>query len=250
MRLAEHLARPVEQRWPDQPARQVDAVFRAILARSPSEAELALCRAFLEANSDSLDVSQEIWQYGYGRLSDGTAPSVRFTPLPHWTGQRWQGGPELPDSRIGWTFLSATGGHPGDAEHSVILRFHSPVAGQLRIRGELKHASDKGDGVEAIAVRNGSDILARWSARNGTSPTTVGPVAVEAGTTVDLLVASGPTVSFDGFDWRPVITIESGGSRRRFAAADSFHGPAPQKLSRLAQLAQTLLISNECQFVD
>ena len=39
---------------------------------------------------------------------------VGFAKLPHWTGSIWQGGPMLPDPKLGYAIVHASGGHAGN----------------------------------------------------------------------------------------------------------------------------------------
>ena len=50
-----------------------------------------------------------MWRYGYGRYDEAAKKVADFKPLPHFTGMAWQGGPKLPDPKLGWVMLTAEG---------------------------------------------------------------------------------------------------------------------------------------------
>ncbi len=75
------------------------------------------------------------------------------------------------------------------------------------------------------------------------------------GQTIDLVASAGESDSFDSFFWR--VSIQLSGDDGRVLETEStrhFAGPRDpdtnQPLDRLAQLAHTLMMSNEFAFVD
>ena len=76
-----------------------------------------------------------------------------FTPLPHFTGSAWQGGPNWPDRTLGWAQLTAEGGHAGnDLEHAVIRRWIAPHDTTVAISGTASHSNAEGDGIRAFLI--------------------------------------------------------------------------------------------------
>jgi len=55
-----------------------------------------------------------VWQYGYGGYDEEKQRVTGFAPLAHFTGQSYQGGPNMPDPQLQYLLLTAEGGHPGD----------------------------------------------------------------------------------------------------------------------------------------
>ena len=176
-----------------------------------------------------------------------------FTPLPHFTGSAWQGGPNLPDPALGWVILNAGGGHPGnDQAHAAVRRWIAPCDGKIAIDGRLEHATDKGDGVRARVVASRSGVVGEWTARNSTTATRVDSLAVQAGDTIDLVTDCRTGPSFDGFQWTVAVRLESSRSdgRRAWDSAADFRGPQPEPLPPWVRLAQVLLMTNELAYVD
>jgi hypothetical protein len=109
---------------------RVQAMFRRVLGREPSTAEVAEALQLVR-NASTTDPPAERqsiadWKYGFGAFDDATQRVKGFTPLPHFTGTAWQGGPSWPDQKLGWVQLTATGGHPGnDRQHAAIRRWTS-----------------------------------------------------------------------------------------------------------------------------
>ncbi len=76
----------------------------------------------------------------------------KFDTLPHFTGDAWQGGPKVPDPKLGWVTLWSHGGHAGDgASHAAIRRWTAPADGRVTLDGQLKHERAEGDGVRPPA---------------------------------------------------------------------------------------------------
>lgn len=250
MELAEQLAASVAAHSAANSER-IERLWRQVLARDPDPLERDWSLQFLEArDAKPATPTGSPWQYGYGRLPQSELERVDFRPLPHWTGQAWQGGPQLPDPKLGWVMLRATGGHPGNRQHAAVIRWRATQAGTVQIFGRLNHASSKGDGVRAAVVHNGRQVIQYWDAAASELKTTAEPFSIQAGDTLDFVVDSRGSGSFDSYDWRPVIKITTHSGQHMHSASAEFHGPQPQPLSRLAQLSQLLLISNEFLFVD
>lgn len=170
-----------------------------------------------------------LWQFGYGGCDEASGRTASFTPLAHWTGSSWQGGPELPDAQRGWVLLHAEGGHPGEnPAFAAIRRFTAPAAGTVSIAGQLGHASPHGDGVRGRIISSRWGLVGQWSAANGAVPTTTGEVAVEPGDTLDFITDARDSVTSDSFTWPVELTLVSNGGRvAGWTSAAGFHGPGP-----------------------
>src|SRR5204863_9345496 len=117
-------------------AARVETLYRLIYARAPSADELALGRRFLAEPQPAEPVVASAWQYGYGEFDEGTKKLKKFTALPRFLDGQWRGGTKLPDGKLGWTSLSAEGGHPGGTQQlAVIRRWIAPRAGTIGISG-------------------------------------------------------------------------------------------------------------------
>jgi len=248
--LAAEARRVEETLTGEGPAARVQTLFRRVLCRDPDAAEISDALRFIE----SADVSPStgggsVWSCGYGRFNPETGRLDSFTPLPHFDGKTWQGGSVLPDLKLGWVSLRADSGHPGDPDHAAVRRWTAPSSMTVRISGELSHASEHGNGVDAIISTSGKGLIQRWTVTHGRERTATGPFHVDAGESVDFIVDCRGDVSFDSFQWTPEVR-ETGNRQSRWNAAAQFAGPAPAALNPWALLAQVLLLSNEFQFVD
>lgn len=182
------------------------------------------------------------WQYGFGSFDESKNRTDTFTALPHWTGTQWQGSEGLPDGKLGWALLHATGGHPDGAERSVIRRWTATSDGVLTIEGKLSHGSAAGDGVRGRIVSSGTGKLGEWTAHNGSAPTTITGIEVKSGDTVDFLTDCRGSVTSDSFTW-PVQLKCSGQRQQTISSVQHFSGPPdsveeiPGRIVRAWQLA-------------
>jgi hypothetical protein len=226
-------------------------MFRETLGRQPNREEFADLIAFVEDPAASEAPLPPEWRYGWGHVNEPSIV-VDFHELPHFTGDAWQAGPELPNAELGWVMLNAGGGHPGDPDHPVIRRWVARAPGQLTIGGKLTHGSDKGDGVRARIVHSAGSILGEWIAANSSAETKPGPVRVASGDAIDLIVDCRAENSYDSFGWDVTIsfTADDAEGPTPLRSLSAFEGPAPQPLDRWGRLAQVLLMSNEFQFTE
>jgi hypothetical protein len=241
-------------------AARIQALYRLLFGRAPTADELAGGRRFVEgferggtSTSDGL-----AWRYGYGKVDE--AGKVTFTPLPHFTGAAWQGGPALPDPKLGWVLMTADGGHPGGPAHgAAIRRWTSPRDAVVSIEGVLSHKASEGDGVVARIVASRDGALASWTAHNTEAETKMSRIEVRKGDTLDFVVECRKDEGWDSFSWAPVIrTVEAPAATgaavpQEWRAAEQFGGspgkakPGPTAWERYAHV---LLQTNEFIFVD
>jgi hypothetical protein len=234
--------------------RRINRLFRHVLGREPAIDELADALAFVDVGDSpaiAKTAHQLAWQFGWGTCDEATG-AVAFQPLPHFTGDTWQGSAKWPDPTLGWAMLSATGGHPGDAAHAVIRRWTAPLAGTLHIEGVLAHTPQQGEGIRSRVVISKKRVVGTWQAHHGEHATNVQPVAVEPGDTVDFITDCGPTLDNDQFNWTVTLRLARSASEpgQVWDSASGFHGPLQFPLTRWQELAQVLLMSNEFVFVD
>jgi hypothetical protein len=169
------------------------------------------------------------WRFGYGWFDEASGHVGAFTPLPHWTGSAWQGGPTLPDSQLGWVLLHASGGHPGEAQHAAIRRWIAPRDGTVSISGQLRHGSDKGDGVRGRIVLGGAGKAGEWVAQNGEAKTPVAQTAVRQGETIDFVVDCRENTGYDGFAWSVEIAFQPTGDEPSVWKSDAgMRGPSSE----------------------
>jgi hypothetical protein len=231
------------------PTIRIRDLFRTVLSREPGNDDMKLAEAFLSQTDNRVANGSPLWQYGYGRFDEQTKRLEDFKHFPHFTGKSWQGGAKLPDLKLGWTTVSATGGHPGDPAHAGVYRWTAPHAGRFALSGQLKHTSEHGDGVEGILSVSSIELVKRWPVYHASKQTNSDPFEVAVGATVDVIAHCRSNVSFDSFNWAFEIRNVDNPSER-FLMAIQFRGPPPSELTGWEMLAQTLLLSNEFQFVD
>ncbi|MCS6776442.1 MAG: PSD1 and planctomycete cytochrome C domain-containing protein [Chloroherpetonaceae bacterium] len=239
-------------------AQRIRFLYRRIFGRYPSTEELQLGLQFVRKAGPPAPAS--VWQYGYGRYDENTQRVVGFTPLPHFTGQAYQGSAQFPDSKLHYLMLNAEGGHVGvDRDHAAIRRWTAPFDATVTIRGTLAHEADQGDGVQAYLVSSRAGTLGYWSAFKSRIDTVVARVTVKRGETLDFVVDCRSGHAFDSFRWAPVIQLIASGTRLTaetektiWSAQADFSGPPSPAASHPAweQYAHALLMTNEFCFVD
>ena len=225
---------------------QVKALFQRVLLRNPTPTELANCSKFVSQAQPKSVIDD--WSYGQGGVNaDG---SVEFNPLPVFLQGHYMAGKNMPDSVVGWVQLSALGGHPGNSKRSAaIRRWTSTITGKVNVFGSINHPSELGDGIVAKIISSRKGLLGRWSVRHATVSASIQSIEVQKGDTIDFIVELNESDSYDAFFWSPdIVSVGSNGSwssRSEFAEPRSGLPP-----TRLALLAQTLLMSNEFMFID
>jgi hypothetical protein len=240
---------------------RIEALYEMALQREPTARELELAVNFIQAQPKlkALDPEPVAWQFGYGEYDRTAGRLKQFEPLPSFTDTAWQGGSSLPDPKLGWAQLKASGGHPGDNhQHAVVRRWTAPRDLSIAIKGTLRHDSEKGDGVEAWVVQSGVGELGSWIVQHGKQDTAFAHIDVIKGATVDFIVDCRANPEFDTFNWAPAISAVNAekdalaGLTIEWDARQDFSGPkAPtQPLDAWGRLAQVLLMSNEFAFLD
>jgi hypothetical protein len=242
---------------------RIRSLFRIALVRDPDANEAQMVKDFLARAESVAKDPKEMepkteWRFGYGsaRDEDGT---VNFTPLPHFTGDSWQGSASMPDQGLSYTSVNANGGHPGnDQQHATIIRWIAPGSGQINVSGDLKHPSDQGDGVRARLISNRVGMLGEWTATNGESKTALANVEVQAGEIIDFIVDCRESPAFDSYQWKfrikatkwpKELVKDTWNMSRDFKDASTSLLPPP-KIDPWVQLCQVMLLSNEFAFVD
>jgi hypothetical protein len=235
---------------PQATAADIQELYRQIYARPAEPAEVEGGLRFVQAQLALPPAADTppLWRYGYGSF-DPVTKKVEFTPLPRFVERVWQGGPKLPDPKLGYVSLHAHGGHPGE-RFAVIRRWTAPRDGKVAISGQLVRESKEGDGVIGRIVASGGGALLSVTVEPaGKQDTNVAAVAVKAGDTIDFLVEARGNSGWDGFAWTPVLYGEIG----KFDANLGFAGPPPRRAPTLTaweKYVQVLLVANEFVFVD
>ena len=177
------------------------------------------------------------WSYGYGAYNEESKRITPFTPLPHFSGSAWQGGPTVPDEKLGYVIVHAAGGHAGnDQSHLSIRRWTAPKTGKLTIAGKLGYAGGGcGDGVRGRVVSSRSGLLGEWTVHKSTdaavnqpeAATNVTEVAVEAADTIDFAVDCRENPGCDSYTWGIELKLLDGNGQLlvQSNAASEFGSP-------------------------
>ncbi len=235
----------------------IDRLFTSVLARLPTPQERAWFDDFvqqttaarLRAGRHAHPPTPPLWQVGYAAIDESQSGIGPFQALPKWVDSSWRGGAKLPDPELGWCFLTAEGGHPGnDLDHAVVRRWTAPKAGQVVLRGVLKHPAEQGDGVRGAIVVRG-EVLRRWNVHHGQTNTHIKSIPVQEGDIIDWVADCHTHPSHDSFEWKVQVRyVRPAGEV--FDSAAGFPKRPRQSWDVWAQLTQALLASNELAFVD
>lgn len=234
---------------------QVRLVFREVLQREPTAAELSEATGLLGAEvpeQPAERLTAAAWSYGYGVVDEATGRVTGFQSLPHFTGTAWQGGAAHPDGKLGWVQLTAQGGHPGnDRQHAAVRRWTAPRKLRLTLKQRLLHEPEVGDGIRAFIVSSRQGLLQAQKAHHQQATGELGGVVVEAGETLDFAVDIGDQLNSDQYLWR-VELLEEGAGESAVVWNSELDFPLPPNpaLTPLEQLVQVLFCANEFLFVD
>jgi len=237
----------------DQPEERISRLHEILLQRRPSSEEISGSLKFLEGREAAFRTvdARNRWSHGYGRFDESAGRVTEFTKLPYFNGRTWQGGPNRPDPELGYLLWNDKQGHTGEnPNEQAILRWISPVDGDVSVQGKLKHPSDKGDGVRLRIASSSGGVLGEFVVLGNETLVNLKGIHVTRGQAIDFVVDCVGNTSFDTFEFAPRIRTKDGGrewsSLREFNLSD----PRVQPLNAWEQLAQALALSNEFMFVD
>ncbi|HLX63237.1 MAG TPA: PSD1 and planctomycete cytochrome C domain-containing protein [Planctomycetota bacterium] len=242
---------------------KIQKLYRVVFGRAASADEIKLGQKYIalaQSEKDAPPVANSPWQFGYGYFDEAKKRTGAFTPLPHFTGNAWQGGGALPDPKIGWVLLTKEGGHPGDAKHAAIRRWTAPRDGTFAVCGRLNHPGKVGDGVRARIVSSAEGEKGIWTVFGAATDTKSDGIKLKKGDTLDFVVDCRENENTDSFEWTVTIKILDYGASFsdehgaiEWSSANGFSGTPSKPAAPLApweKYAQVLLLSNEFVFVD
>jgi hypothetical protein len=232
--------------------KRIEDLYRIVLTRAPDAGERASCLEFLriEKEADRRGARLHRWSYGYGPFDESTGRVTRFTELPHFTGEVWQGGEKLPDERLGYVSWRTRGGHPGLNDAAAVRRLYIPRNSTIQFRGKLEHEADGGDGVRLTIHCHENGTLGTWVSQHSVTKFATQPVHVAADGFVDLIVDMRDSNGFDSFQLQFQVVEKIQNREGVFDSVTTFRGPSPQLLNPWEKLSQVLLLSNEFLFVE
>jgi hypothetical protein len=255
--LAAASSRSLSGTLSSEPESFIKAAFERVYQRDPTPVQLDHCRAYLNSTQQEPEqtppIGAEDWKYGYGEVDAEKQRVVSFTPLPHFTGQAWQGGPNWPDPSLGWVQLTAEGGHAGnDLQHAAIRRWTAPEAMTVSITSLARHEVKAGDGIKCWIIASRGGTLKSQVVHNTKAEFNVDSIEVQAGDTIDFVVDFNANLNSDQYLWTPVIRkrVAPPADNRVWDAQQQFDARPVTPLTPREQLVQVLLLSNELMFVD
>lgn len=238
---------------------RVRDLFQRTLQRDPTPTELEESLELIESQSmEALPpppLTAKDWAYGVGELDEDSATIQEFTPLPYFTGQAWQGGPNWPDAKFGWAQLTANGGHPGNTrKHAVVRRWTAPRSMTLQITSQLSQDSQPGDGIRAFVVHETEGVLGSAEIHVDKTSIDVSEASIQAGDRIDFVVDIRDVLNSDEFTWKiKILEKKQSPSEEdpiQWDSVQDFPQDRVVPLSPWEQLAQALFCSNEFLFVD
>ncbi len=253
---------PVEGSTPD--SRTVAALYQRVLLREPHPEEVELAQRFFTEAAElrearEVDLVNLRWDYGTMEIApdaEGRFQAAEFKPFSHLDAQnknRWSHTGVVPDPVWSFASLGQQSGHPGSGPVASAARWTAPRAMTVRLSGQVKRASDKGDGLRAFVVSGSAGVVQDVFVGPGKTENVNVTVKLAQGETVALAFGCEKNLSFDSFEWQ--LALHEGGAlitdaRRDFIGSDGWPLSRGKPQSPLAQFAQVLMMSNEFQFVD
>jgi hypothetical protein len=225
-----------------------------------------LARRFVN-DAANLQAPTFVWRYGSARVwkdeETGGVKMAGFAEFAHFEKRgnvyKWSPTAKYPDPKWQFCAWGNASGHPGEGDIASAAQWTAPFDAEIRISGELKRASERGDGIHGwIACSSGGNVFDAHVAPGGACEMRVATVVVKKGDIITFAVTSEQNTDSDGFSWSPVIQrLLPGGktelltdAKRDFCGQDHWPVSRTRPQSVIAQLAQVLLMSNEFQFVD
>ena len=269
----------------EDPAARIDAMYRLVLGRRPSDEERSLSLEFIksqrhanpvvEPDVDDAKINDEAetptaaapvpadaWRYGWGSYDVTGQRVTDFNPFRFSTGDRWRGGENENDPELGRIYLHSRIGHAGpNSELSVIRRWIAPRGGRLSISGavssQLNSTEPLGDGVRARIVSSRRGQLGAWLVCGTEESTDIPELTVEPGDTIDFVVDARGRDNHASIAWAPVLRMDASADSATNEAlvwdsAKDFKTspPTAPPFDVWQRYAQVLLESNEFTFLD
>jgi len=234
---------------------RIRQMFQTILQREPELSEVTVAAGFIRQiqSEQTSAIGPAGWSYGYGSIDESRNAVDQFTVLPWSRDGKWQGGEEMPDAKLGWTSLETNGGHPGGTrELCAIRRWTTDSDCRVTTSAVLNHKKEEGDGVRLRIIAPHGLVVSDITASNTTAIAPADSFDLMAGESVDFVVDCRTDEAHDSFRSKILVTQAVGGKVRRvWNSEDDFRDQSgASRLDAWAQLAQTLMLTNEFVFVD
>ena len=238
-------------------------LYQQLFQRKPTPQEFQLASEFLEnAKEAKAPRSVSGWQYGFGSPDPKVPADKRLQPFPYFDAESltYRFSKAYPHPTMHHLRLSKIGGHTGKrVSQSPIRRWTAPYSGTFKVRAELNHPHDKGDGVRGRIISSRQGVLQEAIVFNQIKELKLAEVKMEQGDSLDFVVDCGETPTADGF--RLTVTIGRVGNTEytkydepsqvaRWNSQSDFSGPALPTLNIWEQLTHALFMTNEFLFVE
>ena len=205
---ARKLAHSSEFQVQQTPQEKVKYLYRHLFGREATSEEVRLTVNFIESTGTGTSPLSGPWRYGYGTPDHASLRADGFHEFKLFTGQNYQYATEFPHPNVGHLRIGNAIWHPGRSEeYAAIKRWISPVAGSIKITGELEHLRDKGDGVHVQIIAGEGGQLGEWTVLKSSANTEVKEYTVSVGETIDFVLDKNGNTNSDASRWTPVITL-------------------------------------------
>jgi hypothetical protein len=257
LRQASRLAGdPAFRGLPDDRAR-THWIYQKLFRRAPSDEE-ALAVLDWIGSAQSADYAPALrghWEVLHG--PDEGKPSTALSPFPVFADNVWKITADPATSPIRWLNVGPGGGH-ASARHTMVLRWRSHGAGQVRMAGQLTR-TQKGGNVLAWRIDGKGAPLAEARLSPDASADIAGTwIDVAPGDTMDFVLRAPDGDACGNVAWNLRIegreseagpVTEVGEFTREFPTSND-PVPAAVAADPWADLIQMLWASNEFHFVD
>jgi Protein of unknown function (DUF1553) len=253
------LARCVPKVGSEPDSKSVRALYERVLLREPSVAEEELAGRFF-ADAEALQEQVPfVWSYGTQEVEMNQDGEVRIGPFAKFGSlsqkdSRWAHTEKIPDPKWGYAFWAKQSGHTGNGSVATAARWKAPRAMTLRVVGQVKKPSDKGNGVRVFVLSESRGLLKDLLIEPAQSgEVVVSEVKLAKGESLTFAVGSEGDTNSDSFEWRLSLYEKDrlvSDARRDFCGLGDWPLNRSKAQTPLAQLAQVLMMANEFQFID
>lgn len=236
---------------------RIQWIYRRVLGRPATENELATVAQWIDAAGPRHYEPPPggYWEIGYRSADAGSEAMERF---PIFADGVWKTGADPATAPIRWLHAGRDGGHAG-AGHELILRWCATGPGEIRLAGTLER-SQQGGAVLAWRIDgpDGGELAAEDFRPESTAESESPWVAVDAGDTMDLVLAAPHGDNCGGFRWDLHVLGRESEDQEPIELArlsqdfptNSEPPPPPPTGDVWADLVQILWASNEFNHLD
>jgi hypothetical protein len=257
LRQAEKIASAPDFAALSDDAARVRWIYRRLFRRDPSDSERESALAWVAA-ADPADYAPQLGGYWEVRHAPDTgAPSDDLATFPVFADDVWKTGPDVATAPIRWLHVGPGGGHAA-ARHTMVLRWKSTGAGQVRMTGRLERTQKGGSTLAWRIDGNGKPLAEAQLGPDSTADIAGTWIDVKAGDTMDFVLRAPDGDTCGNVKWTLRIEGRESGSKPPREVGDfakqfpRSNDPVPgaRPANPWADLVQMLWASNEFHFVD